>query len=146
MKNNGRYVRLWLNITHFFGRILYFFKRKVAKVTGKPLKSVPIYVAEEKDLQGLGRTVGSAVSLSSRNPKPYLVLGNEILDEKSSEEVRNIQADLRHINACAAEGPSTMQCIKNKKTGAVVVCPGNISRIKEMFNDDWVIVESEIKE
>ncbi len=76
----------------------------------------------------------------------YLVLGNEILDAKSSEEVKSIQADLKYINACAVEGPSTMQCIKNKKTGAVVVCPGNLSRIKEMFNDDWAIVESEIKE
>jgi hypothetical protein len=146
MKNNGRYIRLWLNITHFLGRIVYFFRRKVSKITGRPLKSVPIYVAEEKDLQGLGRVVGPSISLSSKSPKPYLVLGNEILDAKSSEEVKSIQADLKYINAGAVEGPSTMQCIKNKKTGAVVVCPGNLSRIKEMFNDDWVIVESEIKE
>ena len=32
-----------------------------------------------------------------------------------------------------------------RKTGRVVVCPGNLEQIRSMYNSDWEIVESEIK-
>jgi hypothetical protein len=113
------------------------------------LKTVNVHKATEKDLQKLGRKIGSDVSLDHNNTNPYLIdkspkqkdtepylIGGKIYEVyKYGKEPQSPQSQ-----------PSTMQILRNKKTHRVVVCPGNLEKIKSMYNDDWEIVESAIKE
>ncbi len=112
-----------LNKTYtFLKRVFYFRKNK---------KAMPVNLINEEDLQRLGRKLGDNVSLSHNNPKPYSVAIDD--DEQYySEELPE-------------PSTSTMQIIRNKKNGRTMVCPGNIEQIKAIYNNDWEVVESEIK-
>ena len=97
------------------------------------LKTIDVKKATEKDLQRLGRKVNPYVSISHKEPIPYSVSTAE-----NKEWDYSLENPIRST--------ATMQILRNKKTHRVVVCPGDLERIKSMFNDDWEIVESAIKE
>ena len=137
---------------HFMNKIKTFLNNINQKLVRwyylrkEKLKAVNVHKATEKDLQKLGRKIGSDVSLDHNNPNPYLIDKSPNRKDAEPYFIEGKTYEVYKYGKEPQSQPSTMQILRNKKTHRVIVCPGNLEKIKSMYNDDWEIVESAIKE